>query len=69
MKTAAFVLCLITTISSGVFLIPLAWMIPMTVYIYKAMNDEVELTVGFNVCVLLFVNTVAGILLLCEKEK
>lgn len=69
MKLAAFILCLITTITSGFFLIPLIWTIPMTIKVYKAYQGEEQLSVGFDVCVLLFVNMIAGILLLVDNEE
>ena len=50
-------------------IIPLAWMIPMTVHswgIYKGTKDN---TVCFGVCTLLFVSLVGGILLLCSKKE
>lgn len=68
MKLAAFILCLISTIVMGWMLIPLAWCIPMTIKAYKAYKGEEILTTGFNVCVLLFVNLIAGILLLCDDD-
>lgn len=66
MKLAAFILCLISTIVSGFVLIPLIWCIPMTIHVYKAYKGEEDLSVGFKVCVLLFVNLIGGILLLCD---
>lgn len=69
MKLAAFILCLLSTIGLGIFLIPLAWCIPMTIKVYKAYKGEETLTTGFNVCVLLFVDLIAGILLLVDDEK
>lgn len=68
MKLAAFILCLISTIVMGWMLIPLAWCIPMTIKVYKAYKGEEILTTGFNVCVLLFVSLIAGILLLCDDD-
>lgn len=58
MKLAAFILCIISTVSMGCFLIPLAWCIPMTIKVYKAYKGEEELGTGFMVCTLLFVNMV-----------
>ncbi len=69
MKLAAFILCLINTVAVGWALIPLIWMIPMTVSVYKAYKGEKELSTGFNVCVLLFVSLIGGILLLVDGEE
>lgn len=65
----AFILNLITTICLGFAIIPLAWQIPMTVVswgIYKGTN---ELTYGFAICNLLFLNPVSGILLICATPS
>ena len=68
MKLAAFILCLISTIAMGVFLIPLCWCIPMTIQVYKAYKWDTSLSGGFKVCVLLFLNLIAGILLFCDSD-
>lgn len=68
MKLAAFILCLISTIGMGLCLIPLIWCISMTMSVYKAYKGEKELTTGFKVCTLLFLNLIAGILLLCDQD-
>lgn len=69
MKLAAFVLCVISTITMGCLLFPLIWCIPMTIQVYKSYKGERELSAGFMVCTLLFVNMVAGILLLCDADQ
>lgn len=69
MKTAAYILCLIATIVSGVLLFPLLWTIPMTKKIYHAKETNTKLTIGFDVCVLLFLNMIAGILLLVDDSE
>ncbi len=69
MKLAAFIFCLIGTITMGWTLIPLCWCIPMTISVYKAYKGEKELGVGFKVCTLLFVSLIGGILLLCDNDK
>ena len=47
-------------------LIPLAWCLPMTLHYYKTVDCGGKVGVGFKVCTLLFVNTIAGILMLCD---
>ncbi len=69
LRMAAFIFNLISTIIGAFAIIPLAWMIPMTVHswgIYKGTKDN---TVCFGVCTLLFVSLVGGILLLCSKKE
>ncbi len=50
-------------------LIPLAWGIPMVIVLSDKIKNEKPISTGFKICTLLFVNTVAGILLLCDKEQ
>ena len=68
MKKVAFILSLIFTIIYGFSFIPLAWMIPMTITLYKAMKGEKELSIPFKICVILFNNVISGVLLLLDKE-
>ncbi len=68
MKLAAFILCLLSTIGMGCFLIPLIWCIPMTVKVYRAYKNNEKLSVGFSVCTLLFVSLIGGVLLLCDTD-
>lgn len=49
-------------------LIPLAWIIPMTIKVYKA-KSTTKLSMGFKVCTLLFVSLIAGILLICDSNN
>lgn len=68
LKTAAKVFMIIGCVFSGLYLITLAWTIPMTInYCNKIKNNE-PIGTGFKVCSLLFVNLIAGILMLCFKD-
>lgn len=50
------------------FCIGLAWCLPMTIsYCNKTKRGE-PISTGFKVCSLLFVNTIAGILMLCDNN-
>ncbi len=69
LRLIAFILNLITTIACCWLLVPLAWMIPMTVHTYSLYKGTRANTVGFGVCNLLFLNLVAGILLLCSNKE
>lgn len=71
LTTAAKVLMILGTIALGLscFLIPLAWCIPMTVSYFRKVKNGVPVSTGFKVCSLIFVNTIAGILMLCDKEN
>ena len=68
LRLVAFIFCLVSTISVGWTLIPLAWMIPMTVISYGIYKGTKKNTVAFGVCTLIFVSVVSGILLLVSKK-
>ena len=52
-----------------VYLLPLAWCLPMTsCYFNKTANKE-EIGLGFKICTLIFVNLIAGILMLCDDNR
>lgn len=59
---------IVTTVAVGWAIIPLAWMIPMTVISYGIYKGTKKNTTTFGVCTLLFVNIVSGILLLVSKK-
>ncbi|HEX7483697.1 MAG TPA: hypothetical protein VF281_00950 [Candidatus Saccharimonadales bacterium] len=67
-RLAAYIFNLVCTILVGWTLIPLAWMIPMTVISYGIYKGTKKNTVAFGVCTLLFVSLVGGILLLVAKK-
>lgn len=52
----------------GWALIPLAWCIPMTVSTFKKLDAGEKLSTGFKVCSLIFVNLIAGIIMLCSED-
>ena len=56
-------------ISLGWAMIPLCWCIPITVSIFRKLNANEPIGDGLKVCTLLFVNLVAGILLLCMNDS
>lgn len=66
---AAKVFMIISCIATGWLLLPLAWNIPMTVSLSKKLDNHEPISTGFKVCVLLFSNLIAGILLLCMKDE
>ena len=65
----AFIFSLIRTIAVGWLLIPLAWMLPMTIMMWQMYKGQREISVAFGVCSLIFVSLVAGILLLVEQSN
>lgn len=68
LRLIAFVFCLVSTVSTGWMLIPLAWMVPMTVCVWGIYKGRRPNTTAFGVCTLIFVSIVGGILLLVSKK-
>ncbi|MFZ1301264.1 MAG: hypothetical protein WAQ27_01635 [Candidatus Microsaccharimonas sp.] len=69
LKLVAFIFNLVSTISIGWTIIPLAWMIPMTIISYGIYKGTKKNTTAFGVCTLLFLSLVGGILLLVAKKE
>ena len=69
LRLIAFILCILSAISVCWAIIPLAWMIPMTIHCWKLYKGEKVNTVAFGVCTLLFVNIISGILLLVSTKE
>lgn len=68
LRLVAFILNIVSTVAIGWAIIPLAWMIPMTVISHGIYKGTKKNTVAFGVCTLLFMNLVSGILLLVAKK-
>ena len=68
LRLIAFIFNLISTIAVCWALIPLAWMIPMTVVSWVIYKGTRKNTVAFGVCTLIFLSLVGGILLLCSQK-
>ena len=66
MDTLIKTFMIIGTIAMGLSTVGIAlfWCIPMTIHYFK---NSYWVGTGFKVCTLLFVNTFAGILLLCDN--
>lgn len=55
-------------ISAAVAIVYLLWPIPMTISLCIKIKKGKPISTSFKVCTLLFINILAGILLLCYKE-
>lgn len=69
LKFVAKIFMIISAVARGIWIIPLAWCIPMICYYSDKLNKGEPISVGFKICTLLFVSSVAGILLLCDNEN
>lgn len=67
--TVIKVFLIIGCVAQGWLIIPLAWCIPMTVVLFKKMNNGLSIGMGLKICTLLFVNLISGICLLCLKDE
>lgn len=68
LRLIAFILCIVSTVSVCWAIIPLAWMIPMTVRCWGIYKGTKPNTTAFGVCTLIFVSIIGGILLLVSKK-
>ena len=68
LRLVAFIFCILSLVGSCWLIIPLAWMIPMSVISWGIYKGTKANTAAFGVCTLIFVNLVAGILLLCSNK-
>ncbi len=70
LTNAAKVFMIIGTIFTSLagYFIPLLWCIPLTISYFNKVNRYEKISTGFKVCCLLFVNTLAGIFMLCDKD-
>ena len=71
LKLAAFILMIVGTVVNALYTlgIALAWCLPMTLYYSKRIKRGEPVGTGFKVCTLLFVNTIAGIIMLCDNSN
>ena len=69
--TAIKVFMIIGTVfmSLYTFLIGLAWCLPMTIHYFNCLKKGVQVGLGFKICTILFVNMIAGILMLTENRR
>lgn len=63
-----FILCILSCVAICWAVIPLAWMIPMTVHSWGLYKGTKPNTTAFGVCTLIFVNVIGGILLLVSNK-
>lgn len=68
LRLAAFVFCILSLVSVGWLIVPLIWMIPMTIISWGIYKGTKPNTVAFGICTLIFLSLVAGILLLVSRK-
>ena len=50
-------------------LLPFFWVLPMTSHYFKMTAEKRRVGIAFKICTLLFVNLIAGICMLCDKDN
>ena len=68
LAVASKIFLIIGCVAQGWLLLPLAWCLPITISICNKMKRNEPVGTGLKVCALLFVNLIAGILLLCRSD-
>lgn len=68
LRLVAFIFCILSLVGSCWLIIPLAWMIPMSVISWGIYKGTKANTIAFDVCTLIFCSLVSGILLLCSNK-
>ena len=58
------ILMIIPTVACGFLLIPLIWMVPMTMHAFKQAEKNEPYGIGFSICSLIFVDPIAGVLMI-----
>ncbi len=69
LAVASKIFLILGCVFQGWLLIPLAWCLPITISICGRMKRGEAVGTGLKVCSLLFVNLIAGILLLCRSDE
>ena len=69
LAVASKIFLILGCIVQGLFLLPLAWCLPIAISICGKMKRGEPVGVGLKICALLLVNTIGGILLLCRSDN
>ena len=69
LAVASKIFLILACIGQGFLILPLAWCLPITISICNRMKRNEPVGTGLKVCALLFVNLIAGILLLCRSDE
>ena len=68
-QVVALVLMIVTTVLMGFAIFPLAWTLPMTLHYNNCLKRKTQPSLAFKVCVLIFVNLIAGILMIVDSDE
>ena len=62
------ILMIIGCVVTGWTLIPLLWTIPLTMHVWRKLDNKEPISLAVKICSLILVNVIAGIMLLCMDE-
>ncbi len=69
LRTVVKVFMLLSCVTAAfAFLLPLCWVLPMTIHYWKCAENNINVGMGFKICTLIFVNVIAGVLMLVEND-
>ena len=68
LKEVAKIFMIICTVIAGWAIIPLCWMVPMTVHYSRCVREGRRVGTAFAVCTLLFCSFISGILILIDEN-
>ena len=68
LREVAKIFMIIFTVLAGFAILPLCWMIPMTVHYSHCVRDGRKAGLTFAVCTLLFCSFISGILILVDEN-
>lgn len=69
MSMVVKIFLIVGCVSQGWLLLPLAWCIPITVSVFGKLKNQQSIGTGLKICVLIFVNLIAGVCLLCMDDS
>lgn len=67
MRAVIRVFLIIECCVAGLFILPLIWILPMASHYLKKVQSGKDVSTGFKICSLLFINVIIGVLMLCDK--
>ena len=62
------IFAIIATVIAGFAIIPLCWMLPMTISINNSIKEKREISLTMKVCSIIFLNVFAGLFLILADE-
>ena len=68
LRFIAKIVMIVTCAVEGMAVIPLCWMLPMTLHYNKCLEENIPVSLAFKICTIIFVNVAAGVLMIIADE-